>query len=209
MNKEKLINRLSKVKELIERGATEGEKQAARIQFKKIIQNNELTEDDLLDIIKKEYCFKYANYAEMCLFMHLYCNLKDIYSEENDSYVKSGASEQRKIYAKLTKLEYIELTAMYEYFRRHMKDQYKEAMLEVKSKYFAKFRNFKKLQPVLRTSQSVFINEYCNRSGIRSKTKRAPKSVETPLSATTIGNIEGGQYNKQLNTDSRMLEHSI
>ena len=67
-------DKITKIYELVKRGATEGEKQAAEIALNKLLKKFNLTDEFLATIHLREYEFKYATQLDLDLFqqLHLY-----------------------------------------------------------------------------------------------------------------------------------------
>ena len=214
-DKAKVFDRLSKIYALVERGATEGEKQAAKNIFNKLLIKHGLTEDDVTEIVKKDYAFTFANYAEEILLVHLSAYVLNVWTCDVQRY--AYRHEQRKVYIKnLTKLEYIQIVAMYEYFRQHMKAEYKLVVKATVDKAL-RLRGLIKQNNKTYTNadvarerkntQGIFITKYLEASGIlRTNPNSERIKVSSMADSSTFESIKGGKYHEQLMTETRMLD---
>jgi hypothetical protein len=214
-DKDKLFTRLSKIYALVERGATEGEKQAAKNIFDKLLIKHGLTEDDVTEIVKKNYAFTFANYAEEILLVHLCAYVLNVWTCDVQRY--AYRNEQRKVYIRnLTKLEYIQIVAMYEYFRRHMKAEYKLVVKTTVDKALSMRGLIKRnnkpytnsdVARERKNTQGVFITKYLKASGIsRTKPDSETIQVSTMADHSSFEAIQGGKYHEQLMTETRLLD---
>ena len=180
-------------------------KQAAKLAFEKIVKNANLSDDDLLSVLPSDYAFKYANYAEKLLLFHLTAYILDKFA--NEIYYRDGGQRNMKICG-LTKLQHIELHAMYEYFRRHMKSEYKILIKSaVKKAYWNPQAGLSVIQ-ARKNAQSLFISAYLAKSGIaRWNPDGEAKIITSNLDKGSLDNIQGGEYFKQVHTDSRTLDY--
>lgn len=210
----KVLDKLTKINELINRGATNGEKSAAKAAFAKLIEKYNISDEELKTFLPSDYVFKFSNRAEETLLYHISAYVLDIWTKQ----LKLGWNGvQRNVTIKnLTKLQFIEITAMYEYFRRHMKSEYKkvvsDAVSEAKRLEWSGYRIGPKQKPIRVSkerwkAQTLFISKYLKISGIA---RWDPASETTSISSITdtslLNTIEGGQYFQQINTDSRLLD---
>jgi hypothetical protein len=214
-DKTKVFDRLSKIYALVERGSTEGEKQAAKNIFDKLMIKHGLTEDDVIEIVKKDYMFTFANYAEEILLVHLCAYVLNVWTCDVQRY--SYRHEQRKVYVRnLTKLEYIQIVAMYEYFRRHMKAEYKLVVKTTVDRALSMRGLIKRnnkpytnadVARERKNTQGVFISKYLKASGIsRTKPDSETRQVSTMADHSAFESIKGGKYHEQLMTETRMLD---
>lgn len=200
---EELRNKLSKVYALVNQGATEGEKQAARKALDRIIDKYKINIEDLNQIHLKEYRFKYSTMLEFYLFPRLVMFFAPEASE-GACYSTFGVREFR---LKMNYLDWVTLESAYEYYRRHMKSQWqKVCAIEVKRCRKAKTRN--KRRAVL---QGEFLQRYIIASKLyhpkeltsRDTSSMSQKQIEDLYKMQAI---EGGQYNRQM-TNGLLLEN--
>lgn len=212
---EQVFDKLIKINELINRGATEGEKDAAKIAFEKLVKKHNISKEELREVFETDYMFTYSNMAEEFLLNHITAFVKNIWVDEVKTFRYRG--EQRKTYIKhLTKLEYIQISAMYEYFRRHMKVEYKkfvkvkvDEVIAMNKQISNKSRKIKVHKERWR-AQMMFIGRYLKASNLdrgNPEKERGTFSLDlSTLTASDFHHVEGGKYNEQIMSDSRSLE---
>ncbi len=192
MNNELKI-RLAKLRELAERGATEGEKNAARKGMERLIKKFNLDEQLFLNTGKIDYTFGYTTNMEIWLLIQISEILVKVSWDD-----KIQSPREKLIYMKLNYLDYITIECAYEYFRRHMKKEWNRlAMPELKKCRKASTRNKKRA-----ALQEVFFNRYIIASNLYKKdqlTKSAYKSQSEYEQAMLFKSVEGGKYNQQVN----------
>lgn len=190
-------DRIAKVLALAKAGATEGEKQAAEKALSRLIKKYNINPAELDSIHKKEIRLKYTTEMEKWLMGRLIkCLLKDS-DAKGTLYKWSGKKE---VVFQLDYLDSVTLEASYEYFRRHMKEQWKIACArEVARCRKAKTKNKRRAE-----LQGLFFNSYC----IASKLYQIEELISVDMSKLSakeledrakLEGIEGGQYRKQMN----------
>lgn len=192
-----LKQRLSKVYELVKRGATEGERAAAQAALDKLLGKYNLTGIDLDSLDREIYKFKYSTTLEEWLLLRILKVMID------DDVARASAVKQtygvRQIRLHLRYLDYITVSCAYEYFRRHMKQQWnKLCAAELKKKRKAKTRNQRREE-----LQSLFFDRYI----IASKLYKEEELTEVDLSQVSdrerrdrynLEDIEGGAFATQV-----------
>jgi len=185
--------RLAKLRELAERGATEGEKNAALKGMERLIKKLNLDEQLFLNTGKMDYTFRYTTNLEVWLLIQITDVLVEI---SYDDKIKSP--REKMIYIKLNYLDYITIECAYEYFRRHMKKEWnRTAIPELKKCRKASTRNKKRA-----ALQKAFFSEYAIASGLVKPfqiEKVKLTSQEDRKRARLFRDIEGGKYNQQVN----------
>ncbi len=185
--------KIAKIYELVN-GGVDGEKKAARNALDRLIAKYNLSDTDIENINKKEYRFKYQTKLDLMLFQQLLVYFLDGKSGTiyKDTY---GVKE---VSIALEYLDFITISCSYEYFRRHMKKQYKKVVLpQVKRCRSPKTKN-KRRQELY----PIFFSKYVLKSGIYKKdqvskmdtSKMSEKEVADRISMQ----VEGGSYNKQV-----------
>ncbi|WP_434428632.1 DUF2786 domain-containing protein [Sphingobacterium multivorum] len=193
-----LKNKLQKVYALVEQGATEGERQAARKQLDRIMKRYNLTESQLQSLDKEYYHFTYTSNNEIRLL-------------EQIAYVLAGLdlkwyryAERKRMVAQMTYMDNINITCAYEYFRRHMKSEWNKACANiVKRCRTTKTRNEKRA-----LLQVAFISEYLVASKLYKQhqlSERDAKSQKERDALKSVRGVQGGKYNKQM-TNGLLLD---
>ena len=200
----KLKQRLAKVYELVKRG-TEGEKDAARKALDKMLAKYNLEGIDLNGIAKSKYKFKYSAEMDVMLIERLVKSLLTDKDCLTDGYRFIGGVKE--IVLQLTYLDYITLTASYEYFRRHMKAQWKVFCIpNLKRCRTAASRN--KRREELRAK---FFSIYCQQSNLYQPHELRPLiwkdlTAQQKKDYIKLQEVEGGKYNRQV-TNGLLLEN--
>lgn len=189
----KPIEILEKLRRLAERGATEGERAAARAGMQRIISKYNL-DDDVEDYFtEKEYRFKYSTNLENRLFVRLLA----IFTDKSSADGKLDTWGVREICIKLTREEYITIQASYEYFRAHMRGQWNKVclpLIQKKRKAKTKTALRKELEPVFFTRYIIESNLADGLEIISREIKSAGEARRNAL----MRNVQGGTYRTQL-----------
>jgi hypothetical protein len=187
---EKLKDKISKIQELINRGATYGETAAAKRALDRIIAAHGIDESELYSINFKTYTFKFGALIEFWL-------LGCIMNYFNENAVKSSyrVAGKKIVQASLLYEEWITVECAYEYFRRHMKKEYKRIVSP----------NLRKNTSVRRKKSltGLFFNQYLIKSklykeGDLANVEIEDMSVREMRDRQMMQKIEGGKYNKQV-----------
>lgn len=192
-----LREKIAKVYELVNRGATAGERQAARNRLDKILSKYNLDGIDLDNLDLTSYFFKYTSQLENWLLQ----TLVYVFLPHIDMYkvARKQTYKMRQIRIELKQLDYITLECSYEYFRRHMKAEWKKVcMPQVKSCRASK-RKLRRAK-----LQDLFFNEYSIKSQLYREGDLKTMDVDAMSvneqydRALLIKNVEGGKYNRQV-----------
>lgn len=187
---------------LAERGATEGEKKAARKAMERLIVKYDIDNMNLDELHLQEYAFKYSSQLEHRLLVRLCIVIIEIDPHEHGvlrtwKEVDGNWIACREIILKLSDLDYITLECAYEYFRRHMNKEWKRTALPIlKRCRKAKTRNKKREQ-----LQVEFFQQYCIVSKLYKDgelKKREIASAAELKRALLFNGIEGGEFKQQV-----------
>ncbi|MEQ8685483.1 MAG: DUF2786 domain-containing protein [Imperialibacter sp.] len=201
---DEIRDRLRKVYELVNRGSTEGEKQAAKLALDRLMKKYNLSEEALNDVTRKVHRFKYATYLEERLIARLLTvmlNQKDLSNAVKDTWQK------REIHIKLEYIDYVTLECAYEYFRRHMKEQWNKICApEVARCRKAKTRSAKRQE-----LQPIFFTKYCIASKLYKENELETRNTDNMSQAelkarNLVSGVQGGQYNRQVVTAHQLPE---
>lgn len=192
MNNELKI-RLAKLRELAERGTTEGEKNAARKGMERLIKKFNLDEQLFLNTGKIDYTFRYNTNMEIWLLIQISEILVEVSWDD-----KIQSPREKLIYMKLNYLDYITIECAYEYFRRHMKKEWNRlAMPELRKCRKTSTRNKKRA-----ALQKEFFSKYAIESGLVKPSQIEQvelTSQEQRKRARLFHDVKGGKYNQQVN----------
>jgi hypothetical protein len=193
---DELKEKLAKIYALVNKGATEGERQAAKHQLDKIIAKYGIGEDMLADLHLKTYYFKYKTMVEKLLIMRLLN-----FFVPNDSktiYYRTwnGTKAVKEVCYSLTYTDFVTIECSYEYFRRHMNVQYKKLV----SPQLVKFRKAKTRNARREVLDDLFFQKYIIASGLvdQSELTTAEVNDKNIGDYLLMSGVEGGQYNKQM-----------
>ncbi|MDO3641953.1 hypothetical protein [Mucilaginibacter sp. L3T2-6] len=192
-----LKNKLSKIYELVKRGATDGEKAAAQKALDKMIAKYDLDATDFDEAAKKTYIFKYATDMDVWLFILLLRRMVDDNSARDALYKDTWRG--KRLVIKLTYADWVTMDCAYGYFKPHMNRKFKKLCLaEVKKKRKAKTRNARRKE-----LQHLFFDKYIIASDLVDKQHLISINMDE-LSDKEVADlmrlrgIEGGSFNRQM-----------
>lgn len=197
MENQQLKNKLSKIYELVKRGSTEGEQSAAKRQLDKLIEKYNLHGIDLENLSKSEYKFKYKTELDQWLLAQLVVFLI------GDEAWKTAIKDLRygkEIELTLTYLDWVTVETSFQYFKRHMAEQWKA----VCAKDVARKRSAKTKKARLEQLRTPFFSQYIIKSKLYKNEELKSVDVST-LSEKELQDrimmkdVQGGSYNKQVN----------
>ena len=186
---QELKDRLYKVYALVEHGATEGEKKAAHAAIERILKKYGKSLEDINDVLFQRYRFTYTTWLEEKLLIRLivYTGLTI------DEFAKDPRS--KRIVATINELKYLELHCMYEYFRRHMKAQWKAHI----APQVAKCRTAKTKAQKRKDLQPRFATYYFIKSGLIPQDEIRMGPIKSKAQASLVSLLEKvvvGNYHK-------------
>lgn len=192
-----LQKRLDKVFALINQGATDGEKAAAKAALDRIVDNHNLHGQVNVADSSIERSFLYKGMIEIYLMQELMAHFNiDVYN---------GKRTRSRIYMDMNYLDFIQIDCAFSYFRVHMRDQWNKTCLPlINRKRTARSKKATRDQLV-----QVFIPAYCDKSGIGTWTKTSREThkmnkAEMDAALATLM-VEGGKFHNQVSTDSPKL----
>jgi hypothetical protein len=196
---ENVKEKLAKVYALVNNGATEGERVAARKALDRILWKYNISKDELNSLDKKNYYFKYATELEKMLFVRLFQFFNITQKATLRTWDKEKRVRVKELYLPLTHLEWVTLESSYEYFRRHIKKEWNRvAAPEINRcrKAATKTVRRKELEPIF-FSNYVIASKLVNESELTEidKSKLSKKEFEN---RRKMDGIEGGEFNRQL-----------
>lgn len=194
---DQLKDKLSKIYELVQRGATEGEKVAAELALNKLLKKHNLTEEFIKTMHLKQYSFKYATKLDLDLFMQLY---KYFFEGKEFNAAKSTCGG-KTIYMSFEYLDWVLFSSAYEYFKRHMNSEFKKFCVPlIKKCRSAKTQNARRAK-----LQQLFFSEYVMKSKIYhpkqiGKVDLSKLSEKEKADRERLEQIQGGSYTTQVTT---------
>lgn len=192
-----LKDKLSKIYELVQRGATEGEKAAAEIALNKLLKKHNLTEEFIKTMHLKEYSFKYATKLDLDLFIQLY----GYFFEGKEFNASKSTLGGKTIYMSFEYLDWVLFSSAYEYFKRHMNAEFKKHCVPlVKKCRSAKTQNARRAK-----LQEIFFSQYVMKSKIYhqkqiGKVDLSTLSEKERIDRERLEQIQGGSYATQVTT---------
>lgn len=182
-------NRITKIRELINRGATMGEKIAAQKALERLVKKYNIDLSTLERTIKKEYHFKYKMDIEKQLFL----TLKRFFGITGQAYLDSGKYELSLI---LGYGEWVELDCAYEFFRRDMVRKWRAHCTPL----VKRCRTAKTKKNRIAELAPIFLSKYIIASNLYKdddiETRDLSEKEKNIFSV--VGNVEGGKFNKQI-----------
>jgi hypothetical protein len=186
-----LRDKLSKIYELVNKGATDGERAAAKKALDRIIEKYKISENELQSLDRKRYTFKYSTNLEVSLLIAIMKTMTE------DAFINS-VQGIRYVESYITYFDWVTIESAYEYFRKHMKAEWNKVCAPElakcrKPKTRAKRRA--QLEPIFLTRYIIESN-LCKKSDIK-MVEVKPGSRDYRDRAKLV-DVEGGSYNKQV-----------
>lgn len=198
---EEIKQRIAKVYALVQQG-TAGEQAAAKLALDKMMKKYNLDETDVRTIGLRDYTFKYSTELEINLFIRIWIVLLGKPASEK---VYKDNWRGRNLVVKLAYEDWVLLDCAYEYFRRHMKGEYKKTVLpEVR-----KCRTDKTKAKRREELSEYFFSRYIIASGLYKPTELVDvgrMSKKEMRDRSRMRNIEGGNFKKQV-VGNNLLEN--
>lgn len=213
---EELREKLAKVYALVEQGATEGERQAARHQLDKLLKKYNLEGLDLEGLDKKRFTFTYSTVMEQQLLLKILDYF--LHPLVPKLYRQVGT---RSMVCDLKTLDCIEIECCYAYFRRHMKAEWNRLCRSS----ISHLRSEKKRAQRRKELQGAFFSRYASASGLfrpnpvakagssadggeeadsKSKNKKREPTAQEIADYIALRDVEGGRYRKQVVTGHQL-----
>lgn len=194
MNQE-LKDKIAKIMELINRGATDGEKAAAKKALERIIKAHNIDESQLSSVMYKEYEFRFSSLIELELLASIIRIFIDLKSP-------GSRTHHKRVRFSLLYEQWVTVECSYEYFRRHMRKQY-YLVVTPQLKKTRKAKTRRELKAIL---DDIFISDYkiasrLYKEGELKQLSIDDMSVEEMKKRASLNGIEGGSYNKQVMTN--------
>jgi len=192
-----LKDKISKIHELVQRGATEGEKAAAEIALNKLLKKHNLTEEFIKTMHLKKYSFKYATKLDLDLFIQLH----SYFFEGKEFNASKSTLGGKTIYMSFEYLDWVLFSSAYEYFKRHMNAEFKKHCLPL----IKRCRSTKTQNKRRSELQEVFFSQYVMKSKIYhqkqiGKVDLSTLSEKERADRKRLDEIQGGSYSTQVTT---------
>ena len=188
---QQLRDKLSKIYALIERGATPGEKTAARKALDRIVDRYNIDPDQLEDLRLQEASFTYCSFMEIQLLFRLIKKLID--NRAMDPTQRYGT---KTIKFKMEYLDRITLECAYAYFRSHMKAQW----IRTCAPLVKRCRTTKGKNQRRKELQHSFLVAYFIASNLVDDSEITMSKITSRAQAeraALVSGVKGGQYHKQ------------
>ena len=188
--------KLSKIYELVNQGATEGERNAAKAALERMLAKYNLTAEALDTLAIRTYLIKYSNINELYL-LNAICNvlfggLSQAYRRTLKKNPDGALVRVREYVFNLNYLDFVQVSCSFEYFKRHMKAEFKRVVKPLLKRY-------KSAKTRAKLNQE-FLSQYI----IASKLYREQDIEEVKLSGNAakrrrmLDGVEGGSFNTQI-----------
>lgn len=187
-----LKDRIAKIYELVKNGGTEGEKQAAKLALDRILSKYNLEGMDMDELDKNDHTFSYVTEMEIMLFERIV----SFFAQNSTDRIYYG---RRMLRVRLTYMDYITVSASYEYFRRHMKAQWNKFC----ANEISRLKSVKTKNKRRKELQKIFISRYVIASKLYKegeiKTLDSSKmSAKEIQDRNKMSDVVGGQYTTQI-----------
>lgn len=197
MIEDNIRERIAKVYTLAEKGATQGERKAAKQALDRLMKKYNLNEEYVKSIKEKLYSFTYS----MDIDKHLMSRLISFLIKKDDIKAYLDTNGKRAIVCKLEYLDYVTLECAYEYFRKHMRGEYKRLVTpQLNRCRSAKTKKARKQQ-----LEDIFFSKYVIASKLYEE-KEISHIEWSELSETerkqraSLDGVQGGSYRTQVTT---------
>lgn len=191
--------KIAKIYELVKRGATDGEKAAAQRMLDKMLKKYKLEGIDLECIDHRQYTIKYNSQLELELLSRIVFVLMGNKQAHNSAYRQTNGV--RHVVFTLTYIDYVTLSCSYEYFRKHMNDQWRttcQPIIKKCRKTTTKNKKRKALQLAFKTEyfikSKLVLPEEVKKVDLDSMSNKEYKD------RVAVAGVKGGQYNRQVVT---------
>jgi hypothetical protein len=201
-----LKQKLAKVYELVNRGATDGEKTAAKKALERLMEKHGIREEDLDNLKKGKFFFKYSSDLDLWLLSRLV----HFFIDNPDEVINGGYRSSyggKDVCFWLTYLDSVTIECAYGYFKRHMNAQWKKFCLSnLRRCKTTKSRNKRRKE-----LQNVFFDRYIIASHLYDPKRLVAVnwddlSKQEQKDRVKLSEIEGGKYNRQM-TSGLLIEN--
>lgn len=189
-------DKLAKVYALVQQG-TDGEKQAAKAALDRLMKKYNISEEYVKSMNVRFYKFTYSLELDKWLMSRLITYL--LRKDNVTAYLDTD--RQRAIVLKLEYLDWVTLECAYDYFRKHMRGEYKRLVTpQLNRCRTARTKREKKKQ-----LDDIFFSKYVIASKLYDenelKTVNWSDMTETERKQrTSLDGVQGGSYNTQVST---------
>lgn len=191
---DEIKDKIAKVYELVKRGE-QGEQQAAEKALDRLSKKYNLSAEEVAKIHLKMYKFKYTSDLDKMLL----CQLLTYFFEGKYKKYTLYTGDVREIGIEMEYLDYVQIECAYEYFKRHMNQQWREFALPlVKKKRTTKTKNKRRKE-----LQDVFFSKYILSSKIYLTRQVGDGSNYTQKELEdlyALSGVQGGKFNQQVGT---------
>lgn len=200
---ESITEKLSKVYALAQHGATEGERAAAKQAMDRIMKKHNLDQRVLNDLDRKQYTFTYSTELELLLLTRIMMMMVP-------NAIQDSSRMKKKVHSMLRYVDYITIECAYEYFRRHMKQEYNRVLLPV----LKKCRKSKTKTARRKQLGSIFFTNYVAASNLFKEGEIKMIGVDEISEKEyrdrqLMRGIQGGTFNRQLNGGLLLNESTL
>ena len=117
MKRKKIIEQLKKLKVMIDRGATDGERAAAQHIFDALCQANSITPDELCDVRSVRF-FTCKTEYERRLLLQIVCAVLNVHSSDAGFSVWKEGRKRNSRGFELTEAEFVKVERLYRIYRK-------------------------------------------------------------------------------------------
>lgn len=188
-------SKIEKIYALVNHGVA-GEKEAAKKALDRLMKKYNIDEEYVKTIHIKLYYFTYSHDLDKALFQRL---IKHLLKKDLDLYISTFG--RRAVGAKLEYMDWVTLECAYDYFKKHMKTEYKRLVTpQLNRCRTPKTKRFKKeqLDPIFFSNYVIASNLYEDHELTSLDNSRM--SQEERKQRASLRGVNGGSYNPQVSS---------
>lgn len=188
-------SKIEKIYALVNHGI-EGEKEAAKKALDRLMKKYNIDEEYVKTIHIKLYYFTYSHELDKSLFQRL---IEHLLKKDLQLYISTLG--QRAVGAKLEYMDWVTLECAYDYFKKHMKTEYKRLVTpQLNRCRTAKSKRSKKV-----ILDSIFFSNYVIASKLYedhelTSLNHSKMTQEQRKQRASLTGVQGGTYNQQVST---------
>lgn len=188
-------DKIAKIYALVNHGDA-GEKEAAKKALDRFMKKYNIDEEYVKNIHVKYYKFKYSLELDKSLMTRL---IKHILRKEIQGYIQTDG--ERVMMFKLEYMDWVTLECAYEYFKKHMRSEYKRLV----SPQLKRCRTAKTKRERKKVLDPIFFSNYVIASKLYdehelSKVDTSKMSEKEMNNRASMSGVQGGDYKQQVST---------
>lgn len=193
---EDVKQKIEKIYRLVQQGATDGEKQAATKALDRLMKKHNIDEEFVKTINEKYYTFKYSLELDKWLMSRL---ISHFLGKKVSTYLDTNG--KRELVIKLEYLDFVTLECAYEYFKKHMRKEYKRLV----TPQVNRCRTPKTKREKRKELDTIFFSNYIIASKLYKENEIkslnwSDMSESERKKRMALDGVQGGSYHTQVQT---------